>query len=162
MKLLVSCLGVCAIMARHPNASASSGTIATPLRKKKLSIINWLDLFSPLDTVQITMSYFSNLALPSEPEGWDAAEVLELTNPATKRWSCPTMTLRNRRCENVVSQERSIKVKAMINAMAIEDVTLIVRDENGELTDLAKAMLCPRHASDGDKVRGVVALYKTT
>lgn len=105
------------------------------------------------------MPYFSNVAPPSEPEGWDAIEILELENPVTKRWSCPAMTLRNRRCENVVSQDRSIKVKDMINAMAIDHAAVIVRDENRELTNLAEAMLCHRHRGV-DKIRGAVALWK--
>ncbi|KAG8168153.1 hypothetical protein KVR01_003842 [Diaporthe batatas] len=105
------------------------------------------------------LPYSFTTAPPSEPEGWDAADILELTNPVTKRWSCPTMTLRNRRCENVVSQGRSIQVTTMINNMAIQDARVVVRDENRELTNLARGMLCPRHVSD-DKAAGVVALWK--
>ncbi|POS78381.1 hypothetical protein DHEL01_v203235 [Diaporthe helianthi] len=109
------------------------------------------------------LPYFSNTAQPSEPEGWDAADVLQLKNPVTNKWSCPTMTKRYRRCENVVSQERSIRVTAMINEMAINDAAVIVRDENRELTNLAVIMLCPMHGRAGDsreKIRGVVALWK--
>lgn len=109
------------------------------------------------------LPYLSAVAAPYEPEGWDAVDILELTNPLTKRWSCPTMTMRNRRCESVVSQDRRNKVTAMINAMAIEDAAVIVRDENRELTKLAETMLCPQHfqaADSGEKIKNVVALWK--
>lgn len=109
------------------------------------------------------LPYFSAVAPASEPEGWDAADILQLQNPATGRWSCPTLTKRNRRCENVVSQERSIKVKPMINSMSVEDPAVIVRDQKRELTDLAETMLCPLHfggLDSGEKVKGVVAQWR--
>ena len=109
------------------------------------------------------LPYFSTAAPTSEPEGWDAADILQLQNPATGRWSCPTLTKRNRRCENVVSQERSIKVKFMLNSMSVEDAGEIVKDKKRELTDLAETMLCPLHfggIDGGEKVKGVVAEWR--
>lgn len=109
------------------------------------------------------LSYLSSAASTWDPEGWDAVSVLQLQNPLTKKWSCPTLTKRNRRCENVVSQERSIRVTTMINEMSIEDASVIVRDQNRELTALAETMLCPTHSRAHDsreKVKGVVAQWK--
>lgn len=107
--------------------------------------------------------YFSTVAPTTEPEGWDAANILQLVNPITRKWSCPTLTKRNRRCENVVSQERSIKVTFMLDSMSVEDAGVIARDHNRELTNLAETMLCPRHFRDVDsreKVQAVVAQWK--
>lgn len=70
------------------------------------------------------------------------------------------MTKRNRRCENVVSQERSIRATAMINEMSIEDASVIVRDQNQELTALAQTMLCYVHSGAPEKVKGVVVQWK--
>lgn len=108
-------------------------------------------------------SYFPTVPSTPEPEGWDAAHVLQLVNPVTGRWSCPTVTTRNHRCKNVVSQERSIKVSSMINTMSVEDASVIARDHNQELTGLAQTMLCSLHSRSVDskeKVQGVVALWK--
>lgn len=99
----------------------------------------------------------------SEPEGWDAAHVLQLVNPIKGQWSCPTFTKRARRCENVVSQTRRIKVTFLLNSMSLEDPSVVARDYNRELTDLAEAMLCPVHSRDADskeKVQGVVAQWR--
>lgn len=105
------------------------------------------------------LPYFPTVPSTPEPEGWDAAHILQLVNPITGRWSCPTLTQRNCRCKNVVSQERSIKVSYMINSMSVEDASVIVRDHNQELTGLAQTMLCPRHSSK-ERAQGVVALWK--
>lgn len=104
-------------------------------------------------------SYLSTVPSTPEPEGWDAAHILQLVNPATGRWSCPTLTQKNHRCKNVVSQERSIRVSTMINSMSVEDVSVIVRDHNQELTGLAQTMLCSTHSSK-EKAKGVVASWK--
>lgn len=109
------------------------------------------------------LPYFPTVAPTTEPEGWDAAHVLQLVNPSTGRWSCPTVTKRNRRCENVVSQERSIKVTNMINSMSVEDAGVIARDHDRELTALAEKMLCHVHSGGPDskeKVQGVVAQWR--
>jgi FtsZ-binding cell division protein ZapB len=107
-------------------------------------------------------SYLSIYAPTPEPEVWDAAAVLELLNPLMGRWSCPSLTPRNRRCENVVDQERSIKATAMIQVLSLEDPGVIVKDEIKELTALAEMMLCPLHlASDGGGMhKKVVARWK--
>lgn len=109
------------------------------------------------------LPYFPTVPSTPEPEGWDAADVLQLVNPITGRWSCPTVTLRNRRCENVVSQQRSMKVTFMLNTMAVEDAGVVGRDQNRELTDLAETMICPLHSRSVDskeRVKGVVAQWK--
>lgn len=109
------------------------------------------------------LPYFPTVPSTPEPEGWDAAHVLQLVNPITNKWSCPTVTKRNRRCENVVSQQRSMKVTFMLDTMSVEDAAEIAKDQNKELTDLAKIMLCPLHSRTIDskeKVRGVVAQWK--
>lgn len=109
------------------------------------------------------LPYFPAVPSTPEPEGWDAAHILQLVNPIKGRWSCPTVTKRNRRCENVVSQERSMKVTFMLNTMSVDDAGVVARDENQELTDLAEVMLCPLHSRAVDskeKVRGVVAQWK--
>ncbi|KAK2613592.1 hypothetical protein N8I77_000497 [Diaporthe amygdali] len=107
--------------------------------------------------------YFPTLAYATEPEGWDATRVLQIENPTTGRWSCPTITKRNRRCENVVSQERSQKVNRMLNSIAVEDAGAIAKDHNRELTVLAEAMFCPLHSRATDskeKFKDVVAQWK--
>lgn len=109
------------------------------------------------------LPYLPTVPSTPEPEGWDAAHVLQLVNPITGKWSCPTVTKRNRRCENVVSQQRSMKIRFMLDTMSVEDAGVIARDENRELTDLAETMLCPLHSRDvesKDKVRAVVAQWK--
>lgn len=109
------------------------------------------------------LPYFSAEASTPEPEGWDAAHVLQLVNPTTGKWSCPTVTKRNRRCEKVVSQERSIKVTIMIDLMSVEDAGVIARDHNRELTALAEKMLCHVHSGAADskeKVQAVVAMWR--
>lgn len=109
------------------------------------------------------LPYFSTIAPTLEPEGWDAAAILQLENPRTGRWSCPTLTKRNRRCENVVSQQRTMKVKSMINLIAVEDAGVIVKDQNRELTALAQMMLCPLHSGATDsseKVKAVVTEWR--
>lgn len=109
------------------------------------------------------LPYLPTVPSTPEPEGWDAAHVLQLVNPITGKWSCPTVTKRNRRCENVVSQQRSMKVTFMLDTMSVEDAGVIARDENRELTDLAETMLCPLHSRDvesKDKVQAVVAQWK--
>lgn len=100
---------------------------------------------------------------PSESEGWDVAHVLQLVNPTTSRWSCPTITKKNRRCENVVSRERSINVTFIIDSMSVVDAQVIVRDHNRELTNLAEMMICPLHIGGADskeKIQGVVTQWK--
>ncbi|KAG6366557.1 hypothetical protein INS49_000735 [Diaporthe citri] len=115
------------------------------------------------DLFLIMLPYFPTVPSTPEPEGWDAADVLQLVNPITGKWSCPTVTKRNRRCENVVSQQRSMKVTFMLDTMSVEDAGVIARDHNRELTDLAETMLCPLHSRDAEsreKVKGVVAQWK--
>lgn len=98
-----------------------------------------------------------------EPEGWDASHVLQLVNPVKNELSCPTLTKRNRRCENVVSQQRSIKATFLIDSISVEDAGVIARDHNKELTELAETMLCAVHSRAVDskeKVQAVVAQWK--
>lgn len=109
------------------------------------------------------LPYFPAVPSTPEPEGWDAALILQLVNPATGSWTCPTVTKRNRRCEKVVSQERSIKCSLMINAMSVEDAGVIAREHNFVLTELAKTMLCSTHSQGVDskeKVEGVVMEWR--
>ncbi|KAI7784583.1 hypothetical protein LA080_009820 [Diaporthe eres] len=109
------------------------------------------------------LPYFPTVPSTPDPEGWDAAHVLQLVNPITNKWSCPTVTKRNRRCENVVSQQRSMKVTFMLDTMSVEDAAEVARDQNRELTDLAEMMLCPLHSRTIDsqeKVQGVVAQWR--
>lgn len=111
------------------------------------------------------LPYFPTVPSTPEPEGWDAADVLQLVNPITGKWSCPTLTKRNRRCEKVVSQERSMKVSFMLNTMSVEDAAEVARDQKRELTNLAEMMICPLHSRATDskeKVRGVVAQWKNS
>ncbi|KAL1874474.1 hypothetical protein Daus18300_003492 [Diaporthe australafricana] len=107
--------------------------------------------------------YLPTIASTTEPEGWDAVHVLQVENPTTGRWSCPTVTKRNRRCENVVSQERSQKVAFMLDSVSVKDAGVIAKDHKKELTALAEVMFCPLHSRANDtttKVQAVVAQWK--
>lgn len=119
---------------------------------------------SSLPVTFLTMlPYLPTAPSTPEPEGWDAAHVLQLVNPISGRWSCPTATKRNRRCENVVSQQRSAQVTVIVNTMSVEDAGVVARDNDRELTGLAETMLCPLHSRAIDtkeKVRAVVAQWK--
>lgn len=109
------------------------------------------------------LPYLPTVASTPEPEGWDAAHVLQLVNPIKGKWSCPTVTKRNRRCENVVSQQRSANVTIMVNKMSVEDAGVVARDQDRELTDLAEMMICPLHSRAVDskeKIQAVVAQWK--
>lgn len=127
------------------------------------AIITFSNPSSPPAKSPAMLSNLPTAPSTPEPEGWDAAHILQLVNPTTGKWSCPTVTKKNCRCKNVVSQERSIKVSSMINSMSVEDASVIVRDHNQELTGLAQTMICPRHSQCSDskeRVQGVVAQWK--
>lgn len=109
------------------------------------------------------LPYFPAVPSTPEPEGWDAAHVLQLVNPITGRLSCPTVTKRDQRCKIVVGQQRRIKVNFTIDSISVEDAGVVARDHNRELTDLAETMLCSVHSQGADskeKVQAVVAQWK--
>lgn len=139
------------------------GKTLEPSHSKNLTILTFTGLQSSWVGFLVMLPYFPTVASTPEPEGWDAAHILQLVNPITGKWSCPTVTKRNRRCEKVVSQERSIKVATMIDSMSVEDAGVIARDHNRELTSLAEKMFCSTHSRAVDskeKVQAVVAQWR--
>lgn len=101
------------------------------------------------------------MAEPKDHHAWNALEVLELVNPESGKRTCPALkdSGKKTRCKNLTPSATRENVEKTLDQFSRSDPSLVLQDEEGALTALAKSLVCWRHGKE-EKLQFVVGRFQ--